>query len=85
MDFIAQPLIILSICIGFLNLVERILKRTTKYNKLLDKVHKSRDRLIEISQHQDSIENGSENGVMETLGFIEDLLDLSNIDFKIPN
>jgi hypothetical protein len=86
MDMISEPLIILSICIGALNIIERILRKTTKYNKLLDKVGKSKNKLISLSQHQMSIENNSTDDIiLDCLGFVDEILDLTDIDFRIPD
>ena len=86
-DFIAQPLIVVSICIGLLNIIERILRRSTKYSKLLDKIGRSKERLVELSQHKVSFgDNVSEEDILlDCLGLIDDVMDLTDINFKIPS
>ena len=82
---LSEPLIILSICIGALNIIERILRRTTKYNKLLSKIGKSKEKLISLSQNQLSIRDSNDDILIDVLGFIDEIIDLSDIDFKIPD
>jgi hypothetical protein len=83
---IGEPLIILSICIGTLNIIERILRRTTKYNKLLEKIGKSKEKLIELSHHRMSIENLSndDNLIIDALELLDDIVDYTDINFHIP-
>ena len=85
MNMLSEPLIILSICIGALNIIERILRRTTKYNKLLSKIGKSKEKLISLSQNQLSIRDSNDDILIDALGFIDEIIDLSDIDFKIPD
>jgi hypothetical protein len=86
MDMLAEPLLILSIFIGTLSIIERILKRTTKYNKLLDKIRHSKNKLIELSNRSLLIDNGSEDElVLNAMGFIDNIVDYADIDFKIPD
>lgn len=83
---LAEPLLILSIFIGTLSIIERILKRTTKYNKLLDKIRHSKNKLIELSNRSLLIDNGSEDElVLNAMGFIDNIVDYADIDFKIPD
>lgn len=84
MDIIAQPLILISIIIGTMNIIERILRKSTKYNKLLEKIGKSKERLIELSHKQLSINDTVDDDTLlgEMLDFIENI---ENIGFHIPN
>ena len=80
---ISEPLIILSICIGALNILERMLRRTNKYQKLLEKINKSRERLIEISIKNESV-NDSDNLLLDCLELIDNVFDATDICFNIP-
>ena len=83
MDVIAQPLILISIIIGTLNIIERILRKSTKYSKLLEKIGKSKEKLVELSHKQLSIDGLTED---ELLGDMLDVLDsLENVGFHIPS
>lgn len=82
MDVIAQPLILISIVIGTLNIIERILRRSTKYNRLLEKISKSKEKLVELSHKQLSIDGLTEE---ELLGDMLDVLDLLDVNFHIPS
>lgn len=83
---LSEPLIILSICIGALNIIERILRRTTKYNRLIEKVGKSKEKLIELSNHRMSLENTSndDNLIIDALELLDDIVDYTDLHFKIP-
>ena len=81
---LSEPLIILSVCIGALNIIERILRKSTKYNKLLSKIGNSKEKLISLSQNQLSIRDSNDDILLDALGFIDEIIDLSDIDFKIP-
>ena len=81
---LSEPLIILSVCIGALNIIERILRKSTKYNKLLCKIGNSKEKLISLSQNQLSIRDSNDDILLDALGFIDEIIDLSDIDFKIP-
>jgi hypothetical protein len=86
MSVLSEPLIILSICIGALTIIEKILRKTTHYNKLLERIGKSKERLLELSQHNMSIENTS-NGddlILDALELLDNVVDFADINFHIP-
>jgi hypothetical protein len=85
MDFVAEPIFILSVCIGLLNILERVLRKSTKYNKLLEKIGKSREKIIALSEKRLSLEDKTtDETILNLICFIDDLQDLSDLDFTIP-
>ncbi len=87
MEMIPEPLIILSLVIGSLNLIERLLRRTNKYKRLREKVCKSKERLIAISEHQLSTYENSKDDeglLMDALELIDEIQDYTDIGFEVP-
>lgn len=82
---LSEPLIVVSICIGCLTIIEKILRRTTKYNKLLEKIGKSKEKLIELSSHRGSIEESNDdNVILDALEILDNIVDYTDLHFKIP-
>jgi hypothetical protein len=85
MDFVAEPIFILSVCIGLLNILERVLRKSTKYNKLLEKIGRSKEKIIALSEKRLSLEDKTtDETILNLICFIDDLQDLSDLDFTIP-
>lgn len=85
MDFVAEPIFILSVCIGLLNILERVLRKSSKYNKVLEKIGRSKEKIIALSEKRLSLEDKTtDETILNLICFIDDLQDLSDVDFTIP-
>jgi len=84
MDFVAEPIFILSVCIGILNILERVLRKSSKYNKLLEKIGRSKEKIIALSEKRLSLENDTEEMLFDLISCIDGLQDLTDLDFTVP-
>ena len=86
---IPEPILILSVVIGTLNLIERLLRRSNKYKNLLEKINKSKTKLIAMSEHQVSLYDSKisdEDLLIDALELIDEIGDLNfDMDFHIPS